>query len=257
MSFSADWLALRRSADLRARNRDIEARLSRHFSDRASLRILDLGSGTGANLDALHAALPAGQDWLLTDSDPTLLAYVPNVAGVRIATRVVDLAADLDGPFSPVPDLVTSSAFFDLAGAEWITEIVARTAASGAAFHTTLTYDGVESWQPGSALDAAVLGAFLDDQHSDKGLGPALGPDATAFLADAFRGHGYEVIQGDSAWTLAAPGDSALIAALAAGVAGAVRPALGQVADDWLQARSECDSVRIGHQDLLCLPAQR
>lgn len=257
MSFSADWLALRSDADLRARNAQIETRLSRYFSDRTSLRVLDLGSGTGANLRALSSALPAGQHWLLTDSDAELLSRVVPVDGVSLSTRVVDLATDLDTPFASPPDLVTSSAFFDLAGADWITKIVAKTVACGAVFHTTLTYDGVERWLPASPLDAPVLQAFVADQHSDKGLGPALGPDATAFLANAFRSHGYKVDQGDSAWTLSAPRDSALIEALAAGVASAVRPALGQVADDWLQDRSHCDSVLIGHQDLLCVPPQR
>ncbi len=50
--FSADWLALRAGADARARDTGLAERLKSHFAGRSALRVLDLGTGTGANLRA-------------------------------------------------------------------------------------------------------------------------------------------------------------------------------------------------------------
>lgn len=254
MSFSADWLALRADADTRARNIDLAAVLRAHFADRSSLRVLDLGSGTGANLRATTPVLGASQYWCLIDNDPTLLATVSVPNGVEVETMTLDLAGSLAPIFDPAPDLVTASAFFDLCGADIARRLVDRVVASGAAFYTVLTYDGREQWSPPHEQDAAVLTAFLADQHSDKGLGPALGPDATEVLARAFEERGYAVSTGRSDWLLHKDRDDALIAALAEGSAAAVRPALGAQADAWLAARRAATQATIGHLDLLALP---
>jgi SAM-dependent methyltransferase len=255
MSFSADWLALRRDADLRARNQDLAVQLAAWASGRsAGLRVLDLGSGTGANLAATSPHLGPGQHWRLVDHDPALLARVVPPQGVAVEPMVADLAAPLDPLFDPAPDLVTASAFFDLCGAELIDRVVAETVRTGAAFYTVLSYDGREDWTPPHEADAAVLAAFHADQGSDKGLGPALGPGATAYLETAFQRHGYAVETGHSDWDLAAPADTALIAALAEGSAAATAPALGHRARDWGAARVAASAVMIGHLDLLALP---
>ncbi len=105
------------------------------------------------------------------------------------------------------------------------------------------------------SLDAAVLAAFHADQRRDKGLGPALGPDAHAHLADRLSKLGYEVFEGSSDWKLKQPADAALIAALADGSAAAVAEAVGaDRADDWRAARVTAHRVTIGHRDLLALP---
>ena len=72
--FSADWLALRAGADARARDRDLAARLGRHFADVGEVRVLDLGAGSGANLRATAPLIEASQHWLLADNDAGLLA---------------------------------------------------------------------------------------------------------------------------------------------------------------------------------------
>ena len=256
MSFSADWLALRAAADRAARDPGLEVRLAALLADRPRpLRILDLGAGTGANLAHLAPRLPGPQGWLLADHDPALLARVAAPEGVAVETRAVDLAPGLGALLDPAPDLVTASAFFDLAGAAWADALVRAVAATGAVFYTVLSYDGREHWAPPHPADAEVLAAFHADQHRDKGLGPALGPDATAHLARAFRAAGYQVETAASDWHLSAPADTPLIRALAEGAAAATRPALGPTADDWLAARGGAERVTIGHQDLLAWPA--
>lgn len=251
MSFSPDWLALRAGADARARNRGVESALLDALGD-GPVQVLDLGSGTGANLAALAPRLGRPQDWVLVDHDPELLARVIAPEGALVTCRTWDLNGDLDGLFAPKPDLVTASAFFDLCGAEVIDRLVSQVAAAGAVFYTVLTYDGREGWHPPHPLDDAVLTAFHGDQGRDKGLGPALGPAATMHLARAFVTAGYKVRTGPSDWELDSARDDALIAALAKGSAAAVAGLDG--AAEWGRARTAADRVIIGHQDLLAVP---
>ena len=129
MSFSPDWLALRRDADDRARCPELARRLSTRFS--GPTRVLDLGSGTGANMIATAPLLGDDQSWVLADNDATLLDRAVAPEGVHLSRRVVDLAVDLESLFNPAPDLVTASAFFDLCGSGLIGRVVAATVAAG------------------------------------------------------------------------------------------------------------------------------
>lgn len=255
MSFSADWLALRAEADRQARNADLAAELAAALEEVDPIRVLDLGAGTGANMAALSPILGRAQHWVLADHDATLLAEVTAPPGISMTPVVADLATGLAELFSPAPDLVTASAFFDLCGADLADAVVAETVRAGAAFYTVLSYDGRESWAPEHPLDDAVRAAFHADQRRDKGLGPALGPDATGHLAAAFRQAGYEVMTGASDWALTAEEDAPLIAALARGSADAVAPVLGtEAATEWHAARAAASTVTIGHEDILALP---
>jgi SAM-dependent methyltransferase len=258
VSFSAEWLALRAEADIRARDPGLAARLSAHFDGRAHVRVLDLGSGTGAMMRAVAPLLGPDQRWLLVDSDPRLLAHAAPPPGVALDRVVADLAGELSPFFDPRPDLVTASAFFDLCAAAWIDRLVRHAAAAGAAVYAVLSYDGRESWAPPHSLDAAVLAAFHADQRRDKGLDAALGPDAAAHLADSLRRAGFEVGAAPSDWRLAPPADAALIRALARDSARAVAPALGRAAAGaWGRAREAAAAVTIGHTDILALPPRR
>jgi len=253
--FSADWLALRGGADGRARSAELAARLEAHFSGRGQVRVLDLGAGTGANMRAAAPLIRAAQHWVLADNDAALLAQAAPVAGATLETRAVDLSLELEALFDPAPDLVTASAFFDLCGADWIGRLARAAARARAAVYATLTYDGREEWAPAHPLDAEALAALHADQRRDKGLGPALGPEAHGALAVALGAEGYAVAEAASDWELEAPRDAALIAALAAGSAAAVAPALGEAkVADWRAARTGASRVLIGHRDLLAIP---
>lgn len=254
--FRAGWLGLRRPADMRARSRTLMAELAAHFAGRAGPVVLDLGAGTGATMAALAQHLPGGQHWRLVDDDPALLARAAPVPRASMETVPADLSSGVAALLDPVPDLVTASAFFDLASAPWIDAFARAAAAHRIPVYAALSYDGRECWTPAHRLDAAALVAFHADQGRDKGLGgPALGPDAPAYLAERLACHGYRVETRESDWRLERPRDARLIAALAEGSGTAIRPYLGDQADLWREARLTAERVRIGHQDLLALPA--
>ncbi|MEM9043321.1 MAG: class I SAM-dependent methyltransferase [Pseudomonadota bacterium] len=246
MSFSSDWLTLRRPADAVARNSKVAGALAAHFQGRPEVRVIDLGAGTGSNRLLTAPHLPPAQSWVHVDSDETLLAQIEPVSGVT--TCVFDLAADLDPLLSAEFDLVTCSALLDLCGAVWLDEFASLLHRDQLPLYAVLSYDGRELWEPTHPSDKAVYEAFLADQRTDKGLGLSLGPGAHSYLADRLRQLGFTVHEGQSDWILGQSDYSELIAALAEG-AGAVG---GD--ESWTAARRIAERVTIGHQDLLALP---
>lgn len=254
--FSAAWLDLREPADRAARDPALLHAVAAHLRHRAAVTVLDLGCGSGASVRALAPSLPATQRWRLLDHDPALLALARARIGeaVPVEMHAQDLrtlaALPLDGA-----DLVTASALFDLAGRDWIDALAARLQQAGAALYAALNYDGTTQWTPALADDAAVLAAFNAHQRRDKGLGPALGPDAAQELARSLSARGFQVRMASSPWRLR-PDQAELQSALLRGIAEAVRDT-SQLADHALQAwlaqrvaladRAECV---VGHVDL-------
>lgn len=250
--FSVDWLTLRAGADDRARAPALLERVKVWAGD-GPLLIADLGGGCGATRRALGSHLPAAR-WRLLDNDSALLDQAP--PGADLETVAVDLAARPEAAFFP-PDLVAASAFFDLVSAAWIDRFVALLAASRAPLYAALTYDGREDWRPAPRHEAAALEAFRGDMARDKGFGPALGPNAPRYLADALRRSGYTVHEAASDWRLTRARDAALIESLATGAATAarVRAALSPAAlRDWRTDRTAATAVVIGHCDILAFP---
>lgn len=275
--FSSDWLSLRETADHRARNPELLARLSAHFKNRESVSVFDLGTGTGSNLRATAPVLPGAQEWTLVDHDPKLLAAAcdaiaawadssratANGIGVSkdgcsilIDLKRADLATEPAAWSGAKPDLVTAAAFFDLVSAEWIERFVSAVARSKAVFYTALTHSSTAIWSPPHPLDAAVTEAFESHFGTDKGFGPSAGSKASELLGNAFSRAGYKVERRESPWRLNAD-DRPLIAELAQGWANAVNETKqipsAEVAA-WLDARQQDGTCVVGHEDLLAFP---
>jgi SAM-dependent methyltransferase len=266
MSFSADWLALREPADHAAINAEVRRTIVSALAGRDQLRIVDLGSGTGSNLRGLVPWLGSRQHWTLIDYDPALLdaarvrlARFDRGPDVEISYACADLStADLAKLFTGA-DLVTASALFDLVSVPMIERLAAALASRRQIFATVLSYDGIAAWLPGDPLDHAMREAFNAHQRTDKGFGPAAGPDATDAIADAFERHGYRIVRGRSPWVLDQT-HARLRGELDAGWAAAVAET-GWVApadiEGWLARRRAAGPAAVtivGHEDIVCLP---
>ncbi|MDZ4840596.1 MAG: class I SAM-dependent methyltransferase [Hyphomicrobium aestuarii] len=279
--FLPDWLALREPADHRSRNPALADALRSFFLQRQTIRVVDLGCGTGSNLRATAALLPDTQAWTLVDYDPALLAAARTaltdwadaaretsdgglelVNGVRTITvtfRQADLVTELEAVLptdaATRPDLVTASAFFDLASEDFIRRFGRALTATRAAFYTVLTYNGMQLWVPRGPLDQQLRAAFVGHQMTDKGFGKSAGPLAPEHLSGTFRAYGYAVSEGDSPWVLTAPRDASLINELARGFAAAVRETkdvAGSDVDKWVVRTFT--GAEVGHTDTLALP---
>ncbi len=263
--FAPEWLALREAADHDAVNHRLRAALINAVRRHERLRITDLGCGTGSNFRSLAPDIDKPQTWRLVDHDAGLLqiaaamtAPIATDRGSEIQLHQADLVGGNIAEICADSDLVTAAALFDLVSADAIRRLADGIASSAAIFYTVLTYDGIVAWLPEADLDRAMRNAFNVHQRSDKGFGPAAGPDATDCLAEAFAANGYRVLRGSSPWVLGAS-LATLRKEVDRGWAEAVmetdtidRDAIA----DWLDRRLADESAVtiVGHQDLLALP---
>src|SRR6187200_1305090 len=103
-----DWLALREPLDAASRSFELTRAVAAALPRDRSLRIVDLGCGTGANVRYLEPHLRGSHDWLLVDKDPSVLAMAPH------QTRCLDLGRRDAPEVFAGRDLVTASALLDL-----------------------------------------------------------------------------------------------------------------------------------------------
>ena len=198
--FSASWLALREPADVAARSREVVLWMS--GPERAALRagrVIDLGGGTGANIRYLSTRLPLPQQWTLVDNDPLLLARAP--AGVTTHLADLNLVVN-DASLFRGCALVTASALLDLVSEPWLASLVLRCRVADAAVLFALSYDGRMACTPAEPEDEDVRQLVNAHQKTDKGFGPALGPDAAACTVAMLLAAGYDVRQAQSDWNL-------------------------------------------------------
>ncbi len=283
--FSAEWLALREPLDARSRSAALVARLRSDVPD-GTRRIVDLATGTGANLRYLAPRLGGDQEWLVVDNDGALLDTVsrrlrhwaaenglifrrlgeslslrgPNLT-CRVCLEQVDLARDARHLDLESRWLVTAAALLDLVAQHWLDTILARCGAAGTRLLFALTYDGNARFSPTLTDDALVTGLVNRHQARDKGFGPALGPRAASVAPSAIRQHGYDVAEASSPWRID-PAHAALQSALVEGWANAaaeVAPGEVERIGSWRRRRQQwitagTSSLRIGHRDLLAWP---
>jgi len=298
--FTADWLALREPFDLAARaacwpdwaSRSDGLRQRATGSASARFSVIDLASGTGANVRALAPRIGGWQHWQLLDHDPALLAEVPAAMAlwarergyrcrtdhgpdrvlcidgpalrIDLVSRCVDLARDPGAIVLGQAHLVTACALLDLVSAPWVDAMLDRVRACGAAWWWALSVDGRIEWDPPDADDATVQRLFEAHQRRDKGFGPALGPAAVPYLRSRASAAGETVLQGRSDWVIdGAQGDAGAMAMLVALIAGVATAAIEQAPDAadrvraWQARRlvvARHSRLVVGHLDIAFFP---
>jgi len=288
--FDPDWLALREAADARARAGTLAELLRRPGEWDEPLRVLDLASGTGANLRYLAPRVGGRQEWLLTDVDRRLLDTLPAVMETWAAARGYRLSGSAGSAWISGPDfvcgfrllhidlarglerlpiqgqgLVTASALLDLVSSYWVAALVTRCREAGSQVLFALTYDGRVELDPAAADDALVIGLVNRHQRTDKGFGPALGPLASDTTEIELLRQGYGARRVPSDWRIEA-GEIELQQDLLQGWARAatqMAPEWKGRVDAWCARRmhllqSGISRILVGHQDLLgLLPDQQ
>ncbi|MHA7276338.1 hypothetical protein [Arthrobacter sp. HLT1-21] len=280
---SSGWLTLRRPADEAARQSslpliaELQAFLTQGSlpdgDDARTIRVFDLGAGTGANQAWLAPQLaltqPAlTQHWTLIDHDPDLLEYTASapafdgVAGTEaVVAGIDDLGRILgEGPPADGPRIVTCSALLDLLTPAQLHTLCAALAETRTAALFSLSVTGVMAIHPADPLDGLLNDTFNTHQNRGGRAGPR-GVDLTArFLADA----GFAVTTVETPWELTG-NHSQLIERFLGDRADAIReenPALADDVGQWLSRRSAQAAdgslrITIGHRDLLALPPQQ
>ncbi|WP_185015500.1 class I SAM-dependent methyltransferase [Salinisphaera orenii] len=274
--FAADWLALREPADHAARSSGLSeaaaARLAAAPDD--TLRIVDLGCGSGSNLRHLAPRLPGPQHWHLVDHDADLLARAARECADQRdrsgrPVTITTIAADLDhdpGALIAEAHLVTAAALLDLVDADWLDRLATACAAHVVPALIALSVDGDLAFETDGAPeddedDAFVFARLAEHQRRDKGFGAALGTQAPAAFERAFQRHGWHVAPAATPWRLGRD-DARLAAALIDGwreAATAQAPARAARIAGWARRRAADVAAgraccRVGHRDLLATP---
>ena len=270
--FSVDWLNLREAADRRARDTGLLVQAAEFLSSRGGgqkpVTVVDLGAGTGSTFRAFQEATAAGfesQTWRLIDNDSVLLAEAKKRLHPYVSAEIHELNLN---QIEKLPlqeaSLISSSALFDLVSAAFVERLAAvlegESQQHPLCFYSALNYDGLTEWDPVHPLDATVLEVFNRDQLTDKGFGPALGPNATDYLQQVFKGLGFTVQLAPSPWRLGAA-DAEMVTALVRGIGAAVMadPALTRAqVEKWIDFRLtqvETGKCVVGHSDFLAISA--
>jgi hypothetical protein len=263
--FSAEWLALRESYDLRARNPIVLDAVAASFKSMDAISVVDLACGAGSTVRALGRHLPARQSWDLVDNDPRLLTVACSGQSsdeVRLNAVPLDLSRNFAAALDGTKDLITISALLDLVSEDWLDRFARHTAAHALPVYAALTYDGRIELAPADPLDAAITSAVNTHQRTDKGFGPALGPSAAAMAISKFRALGYSIVHGNSDWTIGIT-DNEIQHELLAGWAGAaseVNSLPRADIDSWLEKRrtaikKRVSTMRVGHVDFFATPS--
>lgn len=263
MSFSAAWLELRESYDRRARNTSVIAAMVAALGERPSVTIADLACGTGSTFRALRPLITSRQNWRLADNDLSLLARAPQSfpPDVNVMAMPIDLGRDLEAVLDGPVDLVTTSALLDLVSDEWLQRLVVETAARRLPVYAALSYDGRVELTPAESADAKIIAGVNAHQRTDKGFGPALGPQAAQTAIERFERLGYSVVQGPSDWIFG-PQDREIQTEILSGWAAAAREIGDMPLPDvagWLTHRRDLvaagrSSIRVGHVDFFARP---
>ena len=283
-AFSDTWLRLREPVDAASRERGFAASLTSRLAQ--PINVIDLGTGTAANLRYLSPLLGGAQTWELIDRDQTLLDAIParlsewsrdsgstvhdigdgiRIDGVgfgcAVRYRHLDLARDLAAIDIPRGSLVTAAALLDLVSASWLADLAEHCRGRLAAVLFGLNYNGEIQFEPSDPEDARVTALVNRHQLTDKGFGPALGPAAAARAVELFEQCGYHVETAHSDWRLGSQ-DEQLQRALIEGYVGAameVAPEQADVLGGWAERRNERvasggSTLVVGHTDLVAWP---
>ncbi|WP_296930714.1 glycosyltransferase [uncultured Marinobacter sp.] len=274
--FASTWLAAREAADHRARSKKLIDQLNQWFLDRYDgvaseshhpMRIVDIGTGRGSNALYLVPALQVPQTWLALDQDSALLREARqrvDSLDVPFETRTAQLTPNnMAQQLPPEADLITASALIDLVSESWLGALARSAARRKSAILIVLSYAGMFELSPAHPDDELVRTLVNQHQHGDKGIGAALGPEASTVLKDLLIAEGFRVELDESPWTLGS-GDQTLAQML---MQGWIDAATEQSPDDrnrliqWLETRNRQLSegnltVIVSHLDMLALPPE-
>jgi len=223
----SNWLALREPADTAARSSALAESTARALATHHPLCVLELGTGTGANIRYLAPRLGGRQRWLAVDLDEDVLGRLPvrlsewarehgyelerdarsvTVRGRDFAADVETMRTDLDVVDRHLLEgrhLVTASALLDLVSEDWLRRLAGECASVRAAVLFALTYTGRSACEPHEPEDDWIRDLLNRHQNRDKGLGgPAVGPAGADVAVQVFAAAGYETKIVSTPWQL-------------------------------------------------------
>ena len=284
--FSSDWLRMREPADHLARSVSLTQSLVAWRESFTHFNVVDLGSGTASNFRYLCPTLGFKQSWTLLDNDAGLLSCISDrlqqwanemgfeyhlesdtsatLEGDAFSAKVhwqsCDLAADMPTIDFTQTQLITGSALLDLTSARWLEQLANIIDTTQCASLFVLSYNGSIDWQPPCPFDAELTALLNTHQTSDKGFGNALGPHAHAFFQQQLTTHLISTATSD--WLIGGESNAMQNVLCSDWTQAAIEqnPEVQDEISTWSVERRqfiarEASTLRVGHVDILTLPA--
>ena len=279
--FSRNWLQLREPLDKESRSQKIIETL-RLVHPYRPIHVVDLATGTGANLRYLCKELGGHQIWHLIDHDKKLLEAIPSytkdwaaknkLLANEIANKLLIKGNNVDchvytqqQNLSDLKEiniqegaLVSGSALLDLVSNTWLESLAKKCMLLKATILFSLNYDGHIIFKPYEQEDELVRALVNKHQVTNKGFGEAMGPTAGYSAMKIFSDLGYNIQNHRSDWHIK-PNDQELQTILLdtwLEAATEISPEQTKKLKNWRKRRqshvtSKFSELTVGHTDIL------
>lgn len=220
------WLRTRFLYDAKARSKKVEKTLLDYFSDKSCIRILDLGSGLGANTQYYAPLFPSSQDWTLLEIDRKLAetslwdlrtwasrgtwnvnSFTDHLV-IRTGERTISVYTkntsffELNTPGSLADqDLIMSNAFFDLIPQDKFTRFASILSSAQKPLLSTLNYVSMH-FTPKEKADKDYISLYESHMLRPKEFGRPMGFRCGEKMKKTLSRGGYTVHSDQSLWEI-------------------------------------------------------
>ena len=226
VGFETAWLNERFKYDNAARNKSVEQSFLDHFGGEKEIKIVDIGSGTGANCLYFLEKLTQNQKWFLVEKDvrffdPTIErltshasknGYEIEVKGAHLKIQTPSKTIEIhiiNDSFFNLPKLlnlqeinaVMAAAVFDLLSEKQFRDFVSTVFENKTALLATMNYSGMH-FLPSTSLDNHFVNIYENHMMRQQDFGKGMGKNVASVLSNHFSTSGYDFISGESNWEL-------------------------------------------------------
>ena len=284
MEFS-NWLLKRYQYDANAKNSYIQKALLELFRNHSSIRVVDLGTGMGANFYYYRYLFPSLQTWWLLDNDASLLEKSASKIWEKAYEEGYQLKQDqgaftLNGKNKKLTihttcasildlknainlgeiDLVMANAVFDLFTSDDFEQVANLCASHEIPFLSTLNYQGMK-FNPASQNDNNMIRLY--EKHMQRVLDSgksAMGPECCIRIKETLMNTGMEAANGASLWHIPAKdGDMLLYYLEFMEEALKTMDIDNESLENWLRTKKEMVkqkqvALEVYHEDIIAYP---
>lgn len=222
------WLETRYSYDVRARSKKVQQKAIDFFFGKNHLKILDIGSGIGANTKYLAPHLSVNQEWTLLEIDNRLIETAlhelsrwsaqkgwnvitaPNQRIIKrkhgeILVRMKNRSFyDLVSPDRIRQyDLVTANAFFDLIPSQSFTKFATALFLAAKPLLSSLNYISIHL-DPEDKTDNKYISLYESHMMRKSKFGSPMGPRCRGQMIKILTRLGFQVFFDESIWKIPA-----------------------------------------------------